>query len=201
MRRLAAALALAAMFGAVPGGEHALAKGRAYAPPKQLVLSQKDVPPGFRATGAGALSNSQADRADKLPAGTFARHGRITSYETSFRHPRDRAASIVDSIIAFHSAAGAHWEFKRSVGKGSETLYGQTFRKMHVQGFGNEAAGFLYQQLLGSTLITCGVAIFRRGSYVAWVATCDHTQSYSLRASPTLAFILDRNIRSATGAN
>jgi hypothetical protein len=197
MLTLAWCLALGTLFGQA---ETALGQGRAYVAPKHFVLTKRDVPATFRQVGAGSLTDAEADRADHLPPGTFERHGRISSYETSFRYSGRQVATVQDNVIAFKSAAGAHWQFLRSLEQGRKPTSGQYFRVLNVKHIGNETAGFIYRVMVSASPVTCGIVIFRRGVYAAWVVTCGFAFTYINSASPALARIIDRRIQLAAPA-
>ena len=198
MRSRLVCLLLVAAF-AAPLSAVASTDAHTPVPPKRLALLARDVPPGFHRVGASSVTDAQADRADGLPIGTFKRHGRIASYETLFRYAGKQFASIEDNVIAFKSSTGAHWEFKRSVKTDGLSAQGQTVKRVRITDIGDEAAGFFDERVVGTTFIACGVVVFRRGNYTAWVVTCSPLQTYSGRASPGLARLIDRRIRSATG--
>jgi hypothetical protein len=197
MRCLMPTLVLCITLGTtfVPAGT-ALGQGRVSVPLQHFVLTKRDVPASFRQVGAGSLSNAQADRADHLLPGTFERHGRVGSYQTSFRFVGRQFASVQDDVIAFKSTVGAHWEYRRLVGEGHTPLAGQPFQGLKVQHLGSEAAGFVYRESVAALPVNCGIVIFRQGVYTTWVVTCGFAPTYLANASPALARIIDKRIRS-----
>lgn len=198
MRRLVSCLIAIVVLGYPLGTVGSvLARGHGYVSPKRFVLTRRDVPASFHQVGASSLTNAEADRADNLPRGTFERHGRVSSYGTSFRYSGRQLASVQDNVIAFKSSAGARWEYSRSVAQGRKPVNGVPFQTLTVRHLGDEASGFLFRQMIVGTPVTCGVVIFRRGAYTAWVVTCGFGPTYLASASPALARIVDKRMRAA----
>jgi hypothetical protein len=74
--------------------------------PKSLVLSQADLPAGFRLDpgGTGVRSNAAESKGHTEVSRMFARSGRVTGYEAQF----DRGRSTIESRVdLFRRAAGA----------------------------------------------------------------------------------------------
>jgi hypothetical protein len=92
------------------GGVHA-----ATAPTQAVALRLSDLPVGFTQTAGHFVSNAQAEKGDHLPAGTLARHGRLSAHEADFRTSAIAGLLNVQSTVTYWRAtAGAQWQLSTS---------------------------------------------------------------------------------------
>jgi hypothetical protein len=146
------------------------ARVTAKASPQSITLQLSDMPVGFTQVTGKVWTNAVSDKASHFAAGTYARHGRVTGYETDFK--KSAIAGLIDVgdwVNLYRSPGAARWSLVGTEANAKRPLKGHAFVPMSVGAIGAEAAGYQWQGKSGNYNFTVYVVLFRQGDYAVKV--------------------------------
>jgi hypothetical protein len=168
-----------------------------YTSPQSIVLRARDLPRsfggGFIETGS-IITNAEVAAVEFVSTATITQHGRITGYQTVLsRQNKSHLMSISDSVGAYRSVAGAHWQYRKFISL-FKVPPGATLLSM--SGIGDEARAYIGASPAGPFSVSSASVYFRRGKYNARI---DIFKLGTLHSSDVLlvARILDTRMKLA----
>jgi hypothetical protein len=157
---------------------------------KALALRTSDLPSGFTSAGSRYYSAAQVVNGTKLTESTLQGHGWITTYEVRYvRGTFKGMTNIINDVIAYKTAAGAHWGTAYAV----STITG--VKRLPVTGLGDESHGFTATQAGGGQTFTVDIIAFRRGAIAVTFTTAGLKGTYTPDQVIRLARLVDRRIQ------
>lgn len=145
-----------------------IASASGFTPPQSLVLHAHDLPSAFggdfRENGA-SISNAEVAAVEHVTTGTIDRHERLGGYSTSLTKQKSKGGIfITDSVGAYGSASGAHWQYEKFLSVFPVPPRSTT---ISMRGIGNEARAYLQSSVYGKLTVASVGVYFRRGHYDA----------------------------------
>jgi hypothetical protein len=184
-RALPAFLLFASLFVALP-----LVFADARTSVKTLALRVSDLPAGFTSGGSQYYSAARVVNGTKLTVSTLLGHGWITTYEVRYDRATLKGISLlINDVIAYKTAAGAHWGTATSV-SGFTSM-----KRLPVTGLGDESDGFTSTRVIGGQKFTEDIIGFRRGAIDVTFTTAGFQGTYTPAQVISLAKLIDRRIQ------
>jgi hypothetical protein len=167
--------------------------------PQAIALTMSDVRAAFGSgftESSAAVPNTSVALLEHISIATVTQHGRIGGYETSFQRAQTRswnAVSLTNSIGAYRSSAGAHWQYAALAHLYRPPLHS---RPIPLRGIGDESYGYLTSQPIAGTHFLSASLFLRRGAYNARLDVVA-LRSLPLSAVRHLARVLDARMQRA----
>lgn len=157
----------------------------------EVALQLKDLPTGFKQTGATGLDDSQVARSWHTTPAVIQASGHLAAFESTFRrtsNPQDLA--IADRVDIYRSGSAAHLWFMATARK-RPASQGRHVRALKQAGTGNESVESIVTTGQTSTVSL----IFRRGRYLATITLKGLPSLATEQRANDLALVLDSRLR------